>query len=99
MFLSRGGRLTLIQSILSLIPTYYLSLFKAPCSVIDVIEKLMHDFFGRGGDLSEGEHLVAWKVVWWFKKQGRLGIGNVVVRNKALLMKWLRRFLIESQSL
>ena len=33
MFLSRGGKLTLIQSVWSSISIYYLTLFKAPVSV------------------------------------------------------------------
>ena len=32
-FLSRGGRLTLIQSALGSLPIYYMSLFKIPCGV------------------------------------------------------------------
>uniref|UniRef100_A0A803PZS1 Reverse transcriptase domain-containing protein n=1 Tax=Cannabis sativa TaxID=3483 RepID=A0A803PZS1_CANSA len=59
-FLSRGGRLTLIQSVLSSLPIYYLSLFKAPKIVIKAIEKMMRDFFWEGGDLAGGDHLVAW---------------------------------------
>ena len=43
-FLSRGGRLTLIRSVLSLLPIYYLSLFKMPQGITDEIEKLMRDF-------------------------------------------------------
>ena len=43
-FLSRGRRLTLIQSMLSSLPIYYLSLFKAPISVINSMEKMIRDF-------------------------------------------------------
>ncbi|PON92327.1 LOW QUALITY PROTEIN: hypothetical protein TorRG33x02_118320 [Trema orientale] len=87
-----GEKLTLIQSVLSSIPIYYLSLFKAPCRVIETIEKLMHDFLWEGEDLLGGEHLVAWDLVCRPKLQGGLGIGNVLARNKALPMKWLWRF-------
>ena len=38
--LSLGGRITLIQSCLSHIPTYFLSLFKIPSSVVLKVEKL-----------------------------------------------------------
>ena len=34
-----------------------------------------------------GDHLVAWQVVCKPKEYGRLGIGNIVNCNKALLMK------------
>jgi hypothetical protein len=39
-YLSKGGRLTLIKSTLSSLPTYFLSLFVAPASVAHQIEKL-----------------------------------------------------------
>ncbi|KAL5566826.1 hypothetical protein UlMin_029990 [Ulmus minor] len=40
-FLSKGGRLTLIQSVLSSIPIYYMSLFKMPRVVAASLEKMM----------------------------------------------------------
>ena len=48
-FLSRGDRLTLIQSVLSSIPIYYLSLFRTSSTVV-AVEKLMRDFFWEEGD-------------------------------------------------
>ena len=98
-FLSRGGRLTLIQSVLQALPTYYLSLFKAPIGVLHSIEKIMRDFLWDGGDMVGGEHLVDWEVVCCAKDRGGLGIGNLGKRNKALLMKWLGRFPKEERSL
>lgn len=38
-FLSKGGRLTLIQSVLDSIPIYFLSLFRIPKSVANLLEK------------------------------------------------------------
>lgn len=43
-FLSRGGRLTLIQSVLGSLPIYYMSLFKIPCGVTGRLEKLLKGF-------------------------------------------------------
>ena len=40
MYLSKGGRLTLIKSTLSNLPTYYLSLFPIPVGVAHRIEKI-----------------------------------------------------------
>jgi len=44
MYLSKGGRVTLIKSTLSNLPTYYLSLFLIPACVANCIEKLQQDF-------------------------------------------------------
>ena len=85
--LSRGDRLTLIHSVLSSIPIYYLTLFRAPTSVLNSMEKIMRDFFWVGGDQVGGEHLVSWEVVYHAKDKGGLSIGNLEKRNKALLMK------------
>ena len=45
-FLSKGGRLTLIRSVLSSLPTY-LSLFKMPQVINSDIKKLVRDFLWR----------------------------------------------------
>jgi hypothetical protein len=44
LYLSKGGRVTLIKSTLANFPTYYLSLFPIPGSVAARIEKLQRDF-------------------------------------------------------
>ena len=44
-YISRGGRLTLVSSVLASMPTYYLSLFKIPKKVALKIEKMQRDFF------------------------------------------------------
>ena len=43
-YLSFGGRITLIQSCLTYMPCYFISLFKIPASVIAKIERLQRDF-------------------------------------------------------
>ncbi|XP_062118257.1 uncharacterized protein LOC133831865 [Humulus lupulus] len=98
-FLSRGGRLTLIQSVLSSLLVYYLSLFRIPKNVVEVIEKLMCDFLWEGADKSGADHLVSWNEVCNSRSHGGLRIGNLVLRNKAFLMKWLWRFPLETLSL
>ena len=47
MYLSKGGRITLIKSTLSSLPTYFLSLFPIQSSVANRIEKIQRDFFGE----------------------------------------------------
>ena len=48
MYLSKGGRLTLIKSTLSNIPMYYLSSFQIPGRVAKRIEKIQRDFLWGG---------------------------------------------------
>jgi len=48
LYLSKGGRLTLIKSTLSNLPTYYLSLFPIPVGVAYRLEKLQSDFLWGG---------------------------------------------------
>ena len=44
LYLSKGGRLTLLKSILSSLPTYYLSLFNIPQHVADKLERIQRNF-------------------------------------------------------
>ena len=48
MYLSKDGRLNLIKSTLSNLPTYFLSLFPIPVSVSKCIEKIQRDFLWGG---------------------------------------------------
>ena len=45
-FLYYRGRLTLLKSILTSLPVYALSFFKAPLGIISSIESLLNFFFG-----------------------------------------------------
>ena len=44
LYLSKGGKVTLIKSTLSSLPTYFLSLFLIPVGVANRLEKLQRDF-------------------------------------------------------
>lgn len=43
-YIPKGGRLTFIKSMLSGLPTYFMSLFAIPVSVAKRLEKLQKDF-------------------------------------------------------
>ena len=89
---SKGGRLTLLKSTLSSLPTYYLSLFTIPKHVAEGIEKLQRNFLWGG--LGDGfkHHLVGWNTVCRPIANGGLGIRRVAVTNRVLLGKWMWRF-------
>jgi hypothetical protein len=99
LYLSKGGRVTLIKSTLSSIPTYFLSLFPIPMSIARRIEKLQRDFLWGGLEEEHKFHLVNWHQVCTPLSGGGLGIRDVAIFNKALLGKWLRRYSTEPNSL
>ena len=44
LYLSKGGRLTLLKNTLSSLPTYFLSLFTIPQAVVGRIERIQRNF-------------------------------------------------------
>lgn len=44
-------------------------------------------------------HLAKWSTLTTSKKEGGLGIKNLIIQNQSLMMKWLWRFAAEEQSL
>jgi hypothetical protein len=72
-YLSKGGRLTLIKSTLSSLPTYFLSLFAVLASVAHRIEKLQRDFLWGGIGEEFKYHLVNWHTICAPIQQGGLG--------------------------
>ena len=59
LYLSKGGKVTLIKSTLSNLPTYFLSLFPIPVGVAHWLEKLQWDFLWRGLGTEFKFHLVS----------------------------------------
>ncbi|RVW50733.1 putative ribonuclease H protein [Vitis vinifera] len=98
-YLSFGGRITLIQSCLTHLPSYFLSLFKMPATVAAKIERLQRDFLWSGVGEGKRDHLVRWDIVCRPKTIGGLGLGNISWRNLALLGKWLWRYPREGSTL
>ena len=91
-YLSKGGRLTLLKSTLSSLPTYFLSLFTIPKAVAARIESIQRNFLWGSFEGSFKYPLVAWDKVCSPIEMGGLGIRNVVSFNQALLGKWLWRY-------
>ena len=58
LYISKGGRVTLIKSALSNLPTYFLSLFPIPASVANQITRLQWNFLWSGLGDKPKFHLV-----------------------------------------
>ena len=99
LYLSKGGRVILIKSTLSNLPTYFLSLFPIPAAVANRIEKLQWNFLWGGLGDKPKFHLVRWAIVFTPPSLGGLGLRKARLFNDALLGKWLWRFGIEKDAL
>lgn len=99
LYISKGGRHTILPSVLSNLPTYYLSLFSLPRKAEDQICKLFRDFLWEGSSNNGKPHLVNWKQVQLPLKEGGLGVGNIKHKNTALLSKWIWQFISEKHHL
>ena len=62
LYLSKGGKVTLIKSTLSNLPAYFLSLLPIPVKVANRMEKLQRDFLWSGIDAPKVP-LVEWHKV------------------------------------
>ena len=60
LYILKGGRLTLLKSTLSSLPTYYLSLFTIPIFVANMLEKIRRNILWGGTDEEFKFPLVAW---------------------------------------
>jgi hypothetical protein len=92
-FLPHGGRLTLINPVLSLIPTYYMSSLQLPVTVIKAIDTARKNCLWRGNNPSSTrKSLASWDRVCTPKEKGGLGVINLRVQNTALLLKHMVKF-------
>ncbi|CAJ2678808.1 unnamed protein product [Trifolium pratense] len=98
-FLSFGGRLVLLKSVLTSLPVYALSFFKAPSGIISSIESLFIKFFWGGCEDSRKISWVSWKSICLRKEFGGLGVRQLREFNLALLGKWCWRMLVDREGL
>nr|GEU49936.1 zinc finger, CCHC-type [Tanacetum cinerariifolium] len=97
--LSIGGRLTLLKSVLSSMPLYHISVYKVPLGILNKMESIRRDFF-NGVDSKERKiSMIGWKKILASKKKRGLGVSSFFALNRALLFKWIWRFISCDSSL
>lgn len=97
--LSLGGRIVLINSVLTNLPIYYLSFMKAPKKVIKEMISIQRNFLWGGTCERKGIAWVKWSEVCRSKSSGGLGIKDIQLFNLSLLGKWLWRIARVEKSL
>jgi hypothetical protein len=81
-YLSKGGRLTLIKNTLSSIPTYFLSLFPLPAGIAKRLERIQRDFLWDSPGGENNLHLVNWKTICSTIARGGLGVKTLLYSTK-----------------
>ncbi|KAL6613961.1 hypothetical protein ACP70R_036231 [Stipagrostis hirtigluma subsp. patula] len=89
--LNYSGRETLVKSVLSAIPTYFMTVLELPAWAIKSIDKYRRGFLWKGHDIQEargGRCLASWKLVCRPKKLGGLGIKDLDKYGRSLRLRW-----------
>ncbi|GJR43196.1 hypothetical protein Tco_1311299 [Tanacetum coccineum] len=76
--LSIGGRLTLIKSVLTSLPLYHMSLYKAPLGVLRDLESLRRNFF-NGAVYNESEFSMIMGLEIFFRRMIPFGMSLIAV--------------------
>jgi hypothetical protein len=96
-FLSQAGRLELTNAIFSALPTFAMSTFLLPKTIIKQIDKYRKHCLWRGSDSNNKKPpKAAWPMVSLPKEQGGLGVLNLKRQNECLLLKYLHKFFNKS---
>ena len=112
--LSYAGRIQLVVSVLHGIQAYWSSIFILPKKVLHEVEDILRRFIWSGPELNKNGAKVAWADICCPHKEGGLGIKDIVVWNKAsmvrhiwdlarkkdsLWVKWCHQYRLKNKSL
>jgi hypothetical protein len=93
--LSAGGRLVLINSVLSSLPMFMMSFFRIPKGVLKRLNYYRSRFYWQCDEHKKKYRLSKWSILCQPKSLGGLGILNLEIQNICLLSKWLFKLLNE----
>ena len=92
-----GGRLVLLKSVLTVLPVFALSFFKAPSGIVSLIDYIFTKKFWGGSEYNRKISWIAWKTICTKKEHGGLGVRQLKEFNLALLGKWCWRMLVDRE--
>ncbi|GKV36996.1 hypothetical protein SLEP1_g45072 [Rubroshorea leprosula] len=98
-YLSLGGRITLINLVLSSLPVFWMSMYLIPKGTILSLDKIRIGFLWGGAVGEKKINWVKWEQVCKGKKQGGLGVKDLRKFNIALLGKWWGRIVMADKGL
>jgi hypothetical protein len=92
-FLSQGGKLQMVNSVLSSLPTYFICSIKIPVDILNQVDRYRWHCLWVGGDVNAKKPpLAACKLVTRPKPTGGLGVSRLRLQNDVLLLKNLHKF-------
>lgn len=97
--LSMAGRLTLLQSVLEMIPSYAIQTTVFPAALCDELDKLTRKFLWGASGKARRFHSVSWDRVCKPKEEGGLGLKSAHLMNQAYLIKLGWRLVSNSTTL
>jgi len=98
--LSKAGREVMIKSVLQAIPSYVMSIFQLPTTLLDSIEKMMNSFWwGYGKSAQKGIHWMSWEKLSAPKIHRGMGFKDLAAFNLAMLGKQGWKFIMKPASL
>jgi hypothetical protein len=98
-FVSLGGRIVLLNSVLNAIPIFYLSFMKIPVQVWKIVKRIQREFLWGCRRGSKRVNWIKWEDVCKPKRLGGLGVRDLRLVNISLLTKWRWRLLNGGNSL
>ena len=90
--LNQGSRLQLLTSVLTSLPIYFLCSLNIPPGIIKQLDRIFRQCLWRGNSDAPKQSLAAWELVCRPRDKGGLGIINLNIQNKGLLIKHLHKF-------
>ena len=83
-----AARITLINVVLTALPLFYLSFFRAPKAVINRLTVIQRQFLWGGNREGKKIAWISWRQCCASGDVGGLGIKDIKILNNALLIKW-----------